>query len=134
MKDCIFCKIVDGEIPSMKIYEDDWCVAVMDISPATPGHTLVIPKEHFDSLEDLDEETAGKLMMVAKLIGFRQKNALGSEGFNIVQNNGRAAGQTVMHYHIHVIPRYAGGPQIVCWNPTSPTTEQLLEIYTRLKM
>lgn len=133
MNDCIFCKIIRGEIPSMQIYEDEYCVATMDISPATPGHVLILPKEHYKDLTEVDEFLAGKMLMAAKLIGERQVKKLGANGFNIVQNNGRAAGQTVMHFHIHVIPRYAGGTQIVAWEPTSPTTEQLVEIYTRLR-
>ncbi len=132
MDDCIFCKIISGEIPSMRVYEDDDCVAMMDISPASPGHTLIVPKEHIADLSELDEALAGRLMMVARAIGLRQKEALGADGFNVVQNNGRAAGQTVFHYHIHVIPRYAGGPQMVVWEPTSPTREQLAEIRDRL--
>lgn len=132
MEDCIFCKIIKGEIPSMRVYEDNDCIATMDISPASPGHVLILPKKHLTDLGELDEETAGKLMMVAKEIGRRQKESLDAEGFNVVQNNGRAAGQTVFHYHIHVIPRYAGGPQIAAWEPTSPTREQLSEICEKL--
>ena len=133
MDDCIFCRIVSGEIPSMRVYEDEDCIAIMDINPATPGHTLVIPRKHYADLTEMDEETAGKLLMVAKRIGIRQKVALGADGFNVVQNNGRAAGQTVLHFHIHVIPRYAHGPQMVVWEPTQPTTEQLAEICEKLK-
>ncbi len=132
MADCIFCKIIEGEIPSMRVYEDEDCVAMMDINPASPGHTLILPKKHLADLSEMDEELAGRLMMVAKKIGLRQKQALGADGFNVVQNNGRAAGQTVFHYHIHVIPRYAGGPQMVVWEPTSPTREQLSELCERL--
>ena len=132
MEDCIFCKIIEGEIPSMRVYEDEDCVAMMDINPASPGHTLILPKKHLADLSEMDEELAGRLMMVAKKIGLRQKQALGADGFNVVQNNGRAAGQTVFHYHIHVIPRYAGGPQMVVWEPTSPTREQLSELCERL--
>ena len=81
MDDCIFCKIVSGEIPSMRVYEDEDCIAIMDINPATPGHTLVIPRKHYADLTEMDEETAGKLLMVAKRIGIRQKEALGADGF-----------------------------------------------------
>ena len=133
MDDCIFCKIIAGEIPAFIIHEDEESVAFMDINPATPGHVLILPKTHIRDIEELDEEQAGKLMMVAKAIGQKQKSALGADGFNIVQNNGKAAGQTVPHFHIHVIPRYAGGPQVAAWTPTSPTREQLSEIYIRLK-
>ena len=133
MDDCIFCKIISGEIPSMKVYEDGDCIGIMDINPATPGHVLVIPRKHYADLTEMDEATAGRLLMVAKRIGIRQKESLGADGFNVVQNNGRAAGQTVLHFHIHVIPRYAHGPQMVIWEPTQPTREQLGEICERLK-
>ena len=133
MDDCIFCKIISGEIPSMRVFENEDCIAIMDINPATPGHTLVIPRKHYADITELDEETAGKLLMVAKSIGIRQKEALGADGFNVVQNNGRAAGQTVLHLHFHVIPRYAHGPQMVIWEPTQPTTEQLAEICEKLR-
>lgn len=133
MEDCIFCKIINGDIPSMRVYEDEDCIATMDISPASPGHVLIIPRKHMQDLEGLDEALAGKLLMVAKEIGQRQKEALGADGFNVVQNNGAAAGQTVMHLHIHVIPRYAHGPQMVVWEPTSPSREHLAELCERLK-
>ena len=133
MEDCIFCKIVAGDIPSMKVYEDENCIAIMDINPATPGHVLIIPRKHAADLTEMDEALGGKLLMVAKEIGIRQKTALGADGFNVVQNNGRAAGQTVLHFHIHVIPRYAHGPQMVAWEPTTPSREQLGELCERLK-
>ena len=133
MENCIFCKIIAGDIPSMRVYEDEDCIATLDISPASAGHTLVIPKTHHTDLTDgTDAALLGKLMMVAKTIGMRQKERLGAEGFNIVQNNGAAAGQTVPHLHIHVIPRYEAGPQRVVWKQTDPTTEQLREIHERL--
>lgn len=132
MENCIFCKIVAGEIPSMRVYEDDDCIATLDIGPANPGHTLIIPKEHYQDLTEMNEALAGKLLMVAKEIGMRQKERLGAAGFNIVQNNGRAAGQTVPHFHIHVIPRYEGDSDMVTWRPTEPTTEALREILERM--
>ena len=110
---CIFCKIVAGEIPSLKIHEDETCIATLDIGPASKGHTLIIPKKHYDDVNDgTDPALLGKLMFTAAEIGKRQKKLLHADGFNIVQNNGEAAGQTVHHLHIHVIPRYEGGPLI----------------------
>ena len=132
MDNCIFCRILAGEIPSMKVYEDDYAIATLDIGPASPGHTLIIPKKHCDDLIDMDEETAGKLLMTAKKIGLLQKERLGAAGFNLVQNNGEAAGQTVRHFHIHVIPRYEGGPEMVTWIPTDPGMEALGEIHKKL--
>ena len=132
MEDCVFCKIVSGDIPSMRVYEDEDCIAIMDINPATPGHVLVVPKIHMTDLTEMEEALAGRLLMVAKRIGMRQKERLGADGFNVVQNNGRAAGQTVLHFHIHVIPRYQHGPQMVAWEPTQPSREQLSEICEKL--
>lgn len=101
---CIFCKIVNGEIPSYKIYEDNDFLAFMDISPATIGHTLVIPKKHYDSIFSLDEDTKifSLVIKLSKVI----KEALDLEGMNILNNNGEVAGQSVKHFHIHLIPRY----------------------------
>jgi len=133
MENCIFCKIVAGEIPSMKVYEDEYCIATLDIGPATKGHTLIIPKEHHQDITDMDAGLLGKLMTVAKTIGIRQKEKLGAAGFNIVQNNGAAAGQTVLHFHIHVIPRYENGPVIAAWTPGEPSMDELAEICEKLK-
>ena|SRR3989344_1525911 len=105
--DCIFCKIIRGELPSSKIYEDEDVLAFLDIKPVNPGHTLVVPKKHFESIYDTPDDLVAKMSVVAKKIaGAVQKN-LGAEGVNIGMNNGRAAGQIVFHAHIHVMPRYA---------------------------
>ena len=134
MDNCIFCKIIAGEIPSMRIYEDDQCIATLDIGPASKGHTLVIPKSHYTDVTDgVPEELLGKLMKTASKIGVRQIEKLGAAGFNIVQNNGEAAGQTVRHLHIHVIPRYEGGPGMVGWEPTKPETAELQEVCELLR-
>lgn len=133
MENCIFCKIVAGDIPSMRVYEDENCIATLDIGPASEGHTLIIPKQHFKDLTEMDEELLGKLLVVAKKIGMLQMERLGAVGFNIVQNNGVAAGQTVMHFHIHVIPRYENGPQMVTWEPTDPGMEALQKVFEKLK-
>lgn len=132
MNDCIFCKIINGDIPSMRVYEDDLCIAMLDISPANPGHTLVLPKQHIENILDMPEDLGGHLLMVAKEIGKRQKERLGALGFNVVQNNGTAAGQTVPHFHIHIIPRYENDGQMVLWKPTEPSTEALREIQEKL--
>jgi len=108
MQECVFCKIVKREIPSYKIYEDSDIVAFLDIAPATPGHTLVVPKNHFKDIFDVDEETLKKINIVIKKIASQMKSALGVEGINVIQNNGKLAGQLVEHIHFHIIPRYAG--------------------------
>ncbi len=103
---CIFCKIVDGAIPSKKVYEDENVLAILDISQATVGHTLVIPKKHFDNLFDIDNETYQYVMIGAKRVAKILNDKLNPEGFNIINNCGETAGQSVMHFHVHVVPRY----------------------------
>ena len=132
MDNCVFCKIVSGDIPSFRVYEDEECIAVLDINPASPGHTLVIPRVHRKDLTELSVQEIAHAFSVAKLLGERQMERLGADGFNLVQNNGAAAGQTVLHFHIHVIPRYAGGPQIAAWKQTEPDPQHLREIAERL--
>ena len=107
MENCIFCKIINGEIPSFKVYEDNDFLAILDISPATKGHVLIIPKEHSETILDLSEDKASKLLIVAKKIIAAQSEYLNVKNFNLVQNNGRIAGQTVNHFHLHLIPRYS---------------------------
>ena len=104
--DCIFCKIAAGEIPSRKIYEDKDLIAIMDLSPTSKGHSLIIPKEHYTNIYDIDEEIAGKVMKTAKKLATKMTVALNCDGFNLLQNNGETAGQTMFHVHMHLIPRY----------------------------
>jgi len=108
MKD-VFCKIIDGEIPSTKVYEDDEVLAILDISQTTRGHTLVLPKKHYDSFLSCPSDVIAKVFAVARKIGQAEISILGAKGVNILTNCGEAAGQTVMHFHVHVIPRYIGG-------------------------
>ena len=104
---CVFCKIIEGAIPSYKIYEDEKCLAILDISQATLGHTLVLPKKHFDDIFDIDEETVMHLAKIVNKIAKHYAKVLPDiAGINILNNNREKAGQTVMHYHIHIIPRY----------------------------
>ena len=119
MKDdnCIFCKIANGDIPGAVLYEDDKFKVVLDVGPATKGHCLVLPKEHYTNIYEMPEELLGQAMVVAQKVGTRLVKAVGADGLNIVQNNGLAAGQTVFHFHIHLIPRFDGEDSIVGWNP-----------------
>jgi len=119
MKDenCIFCKIAGGEIPTTTLYEDEDFRVILDVAPATKGHALILPKKHYRNLHDLDQELAGKAMMLAQKIINKLKEALGCDGFNIVQNNEAVAGQTVFHFHIHLIPRYEGDAVRLGWKP-----------------
>lgn len=132
-EDCIFCKIAKGEIPSATVYEDEDFRAILDLGPASYGHTLILPKEHFTDLCDLDEAIAAKVLGIAARIGEAMKAGLSCAGFNVVQNNGEAAGQTVMHFHVHVIPRYEGGPQMVNWTPGENTEAEREEILKKIK-
>ena len=106
-KECIFCKIAGGEIPSSTVYEDEDFRVILDLGPASKGHALILPKQHF--------------------------KALGCTGFNVVQNNGISAGQTVFHFHVHIIPRYENGPDMVTWAPGKATPEELAEISSSIR-
>ena len=123
--DCIFCKIANGEIPSKTVYEDEMFRAILDLGPATKGHTLILPKEHADNLFELSEETAKAVLPVAKKIAAKLQANLKCDGLNLVQNNGEVAGQTVMHFHLHMIPRYEGDGQKIGWVPGEPTQDEL---------
>ncbi len=130
MKDsnCIFCKIANGEIPSNTIYEDNDFRVILDNGPATKGHALILPKEHYADLFELSDEAASKALIVAKKVSAQLKDKLNIDGLNVVQNNGETAGQTVKHFHIHLIPRYKNDGQHILWNPTEPSAEELVQI------
>ena len=108
MKDdnCIFCKLANGDIPTNSIYEDDDFKVILDASPATKGHALILPKQHYANIFEIEDETLAKAAKLAKKIMTHEKDVLGCEGYNLVQNNGEVAGQTVFHFHMHLIPRY----------------------------
>ena len=128
MDKCIFCMIANGEIPSNTIYEDDSFRVILDNGPATKGHALVLPKKHYEGLFDIPEDTLSGAAKVAKKVATRIKDKLGADGLNLIQNNGEAAGQTVMHFHLHIIPRYHDDIQNILWDPTSPSAEELAEV------
>ena len=106
--DCIFCAIAAGEIPSFRVYEDDLVLAYLDINPFSKGHTLVIPKQHSSGLLDTDDATLAAVIARVKKVAAHVAAQLGCDGFNILQNNGEAAGQTVHHLHFHIVPRWSG--------------------------
>ncbi|MFY3791746.1 HIT family protein [Ureibacillus sp. MALMAid1270] len=106
MSDCIFCKIIDGSIPSTKIYEDEHVYAFMDVAPLTKGHTLLVPKQHVKDLLEMPEDVARNLYAAAPKIANAIQSAFNPQGMNTINNNGSFAGQTVFHYHLHFIPRY----------------------------
>ena len=119
MKDqnCIFCKIAAGEIPGATLYEDELFRVILDIGPATKGHTLILPKDHYDNIFSMPEDVVAKAFVLAKKTAARLKEATGCDGINVLQNNGLAAGQTVFHFHIHLIPRYDEDHAGITWTP-----------------
>ena len=130
---CIFCKIAAGEIPSTTLYEDEDFRVILDLGPASRGHALILPKQHFADVCALDGDIAAKVLPLGAKIGSAMKKSLGCAGFNLVQNNGEAAGQTVFHFHMHVIPRYEGGPDMVSWTPGKASPEELAEVADKIK-
>lgn len=130
---CIFCKIANGEIPSATIYEDGEFRAILDLSPASKGHALILPKDHYPDVCGLDSAAAAKVLPLAAKLGAAMKKSLGCTGFNLVQNNGMDAGQTVFHFHMHVIPRYENGPVIAAWEPHPAEAGELAEIAEKIK-
>lgn len=106
MEDCIFCKIAKGEIDSAKIWEDDDFLAILDVNPLTKGHCLIIPKNHFKNVFDIEPEILKEIIVLAKNLSNQIKNNLGAEGVNLINASGRAAEQSVFHFHLHIVPRY----------------------------
>ena len=134
--DCLFCKIVAGEIPSYKVYEDGDFIAILDRFPRNLGHTLIIPKEHFDDLFDLPGALAERLLPLARELAGKVKEATGCEGLNLVQNNGEASGQEVKHFHLHIIPRFLNDRVSLTsangrLNPAPKEFEEMLERLVR---
>lgn len=121
---CIFCKLASGEIPSYTVYEDDTFRAILDAAPAGEGHTLILPKAHYENLFELPEDVAADAMRLAKKIATLLRDRMHCDGVNILQNNGAAAGQTVMHYHLHVIPRTEGDGHLAPWTPVQRSPEE----------
>lgn len=130
--DCIFCKIANGEIPSKTIYEDEDFRVILDLAPATRGHALVLAKEHAENLYELPEETASKVLLVAKKVAAQMRDKLQCQGLNLLQNNGEAAGQTINHFHLHIIPRYADDGQKIDMVPGEASQEELEEVRKQL--
>jgi len=112
----------------MTVYEDDMFRAILDLGPATKGHTLILPKEHAANLLELPDETAAAALVLAKKLAGQMKEKLACDGLNLVQNNGEVAGQTVKHFHLHLIPRYVGDGQQISWKPMSPSQDELAVI------
>ena len=133
MSDCIFCKIANGEIPSATLYEDEDFRVILDLGPASKGHALILPKAHAANIYEISDDMAAKAMILAKKMATKLTEALKCDGFNIVQNNGDPAGQTVFHFHMHLIPRYEGDQVGITWKPGTLTDEVKNEILEKLK-
>ncbi len=131
--DCIFCKLANGIIPTNTVYEDEEFRVIMDAAPATKGHSLILPKEHYPDIYELPEETAGKAFILGKRLAAHLRDALGADGFNLVQNNGETAGQTVFHFHLHLIPRFKDDGQKIGWKPGSPSEEEQKAILEKIR-
>lgn len=133
MENCIFCKIANGEIPAATLYEDENFRVILDLGPASKGHALILPKSHAANIYELSDEMAAKAMILAKKMATAMTAALKCDGFNIVQNNGEAAGQTVFHFHMHLIPRYKDDHAGVTWTPGTLTDEVKEEILAKIR-
>jgi histidine triad (HIT) family protein len=125
VSECIFCKIVDGELPATLVASDERALAFMDINPATAGHTLVIPRAHAQDIHDVAAEDLVAAVLLAQRVAGLARERLGADGVTLMQASGRAAWQTVFHFHIHVIPRYAGDPLALPWVPTAGDPEEI---------
>jgi histidine triad (HIT) family protein len=123
--DCIFCKLVAGELPAQKVYEDERTVAFMDINPGTRGHTLVIPRQHHRNLLEIDPEDLTATVLTAQTMAQRISDRLGADGVNLINSCGAAAWQTVFHFHIHVIPRYSDDPLKLPWKPAPGDMDEI---------
>ena len=132
MENCIFCKLANGEIPTVTVYEDDTFRAILDIAPAHKGHVILLPKAHADNLFELDDEIAAKALPVVKKIAVAVKAATGCDGINILQNNGTAAGQSVFHLHIHIVPRFENDGILPVWSHESYADGEAAEWAARI--
>ena len=133
MENCIFCKIANGEIPSATLYEDEDFRVILDLGPASKGHALILPKTHAANIYEISDEMAAKAMVLAKKMASKLTEVLNCDGFNIVQNNGEAAGQTVFQFHMHLIPRYKNDGVGIQWKPGTLTDEVKAEILEKVK-
>ena len=132
-ENCIFCKLANGEIPTATLYEDEDFRVILDASPAAKGHALIIPKEHYANLYELDDELAAKVLVLAKKMITKLTEILGCDGYNIVQNNGEAAGQTVYHFHLHMIPRYKDDGVGIGWKMGELVDEDKEELLAKMR-
>ena len=133
---CIFCKLANGDIPTNTVYEDEDFKVFMDVAPATKGHALVVPKNHYADIYEIEPEILGKAAKVAQKVIKHATKVLGCEGYNLMQNNGEVSGQTVFHFHLHLIPRYENmdNTNLLSWTPGESTSEELKELSEKLRV
>lgn len=134
MKDenCIFCKLANGDIPTATVYEDEYLRAIMDAAPANKGHIIILPKSHAANIYELEDEYVSRGFVLAKKLAVALKKLTGCDGVNILQNNGEAAGQTVFHFHVHVIPRFKNDDCTIVWKPTSYEDGEASEVAKKI--
>jgi histidine triad (HIT) family protein len=133
MSDCVFCRIVARQIPATVVFEDEHTLAFMDIGHVNPGHVLVAVKKHAENLYALDDPQAGAVLRAAARVARAIRDAFNPEGLSVYQANGKAAGQTVFHYHVHLVPRYAGDGMELSWPVKNPPREKLAEYAEKIK-
>ncbi|WP_313526630.1 HIT family protein [Anaerotignum sp.] len=133
MSDCIFCKIINGDIPSATIYENEEFKVILDRFPANEGHVLILPKKHSANIFEIDPDQAGRLFVLATKIAKQMKSILGFEHLNVMQNNGTVAGQTVFHFHLHLIPRYENDGITIAYKPMDLTDAQIEDMRKKLE-
>ena len=131
---CIFCKLANGDIPTNTIYEDEDFRVILDNSPATKGHALILPKQHYADLFEIEDEILAKAAKLAKRVISHEKSVLGCDGYNVLQNNGEAAGQTIFHFHMHLIPGYAGENSVIELGHKEFSDDELKKICSDMKM
>jgi len=131
--DCIFCKIIAGELPANIVDEDERTVSFMDISPATRGHALVVPRQHARDLLEIDPDELEAVTVAAQRLARRVKERLEPDGLNLLNSCGSAAWQTVFHFHVHVIPRYSGDPLRLPWTPAEGNAEEIAAVAQQLR-
>ena len=134
MKDenCIFCKLANGDIPTATVYEDEYLRAIMDAAPANKGHIIILPKSHAANIYEIQDEYVSRAFVLAKKLAVALKKLTGCDGVNILQNNGEAAGQTVFHFHVHVIPRFKNDDCTIVWKPTSYEDGEASEVAKKI--
>lgn len=131
--ECIFCAIVEGKIPSEKVYEDKHVFAFMDIAPANPGHLLIIPKQHYRNIFDMPAEVGSKIMEAAVPLATAIRETLNPDGLNLFQSNEAAAFQTVFHFHLHIIPRWENDPLRLPWRPSEGNIEEISNVAAKIR-